>query len=740
MKKNLLFVLPLLVFIEAMNANPVPVAVAQTVASNFYAQTTHKQAGMVTLAYAEKSEAYGILYYVFNVNSGFIIISGDDAVSPVLGYSTEGNYTTPQPGNNVYYWMQKEASNISYVKSNNIQASAQTEEEWAAYQNNSKLTKHRLHSAKAIAPLCKTTWDQPYPYNIMCPGGSVTGCVATCMAQILKYWNYPAHGIGSSFYYEYSPENYGLLTANYDTSDYVWSSMPNLVSGDNQEVAKLMYDCGVSVDMSYSPSESGAWVITADDKICAQTSFVNYFGYNAATIQGIQRKNYSDSAWIAIIDTELNNNRVMEYAGWDTVYGGHTWVCDGYDSNNRLHMNWGWSGADNGYYALDTLNPGPYFWIRKEELVIGIEPPSLVASFDASPLVACAGSTIAFTDKSLISDPSFPITNWQWSFPGGTPATANTKDAWATYTTAGTYPVTLIVTNSNSTDTLTKTSYITVNGPNPLPFIQNFEGPFPPAQWTLNNPWLHAGKWAQYSGTGGYGNSTHCIYYNNRLNGVKGNNDQVFTPVYDFSLVSNPYIYFDVAYTPYDITYSDTLAVYYSLDCGATFTRVYLKGGMNLCTTGGVTLLQGANSDMNGCFVPLSNNWRTDTIMIPAIANKSNVMFSFENRSGNGSSIYLDNINVPVSTGIDNITENTSLNVYPNPNNGNFTITFNRVSGIDYDLSVYNVLGQQIISKKIQGGQGLFFYPIDLSGYAKGVYSVVLKDGSRQSMEKVSIF
>src|SRR5205085_1057852 len=150
-------------------------------------------------------------------------------------------------------------------------------------------------------------------------------------------------------------------------------------------------DCGVSVNMSYSPAESGAWVIAGDNPICAQTSYVKYFGYNPKTIQGIRRKNYNDSAWLAIIESELNSNRPMEYAGWDSTKGGHTWVCDGYDATNHLHMNWGWSGYDNGYYQLDTFNANPYFFSKSEELVIGIEPPAVVASFTAAPVNGCSG-------------------------------------------------------------------------------------------------------------------------------------------------------------------------------------------------------------------------------------------------------------------------------------------------------------------------------------------------------------
>jgi PKD repeat protein len=742
MRKNLLFIFSLLVSVTLLNAKPVPVPLAQKVASNFLSNNLHIPVNGLELAYTGSSSV-GALFYVFNMNenSGFVIVSADDAVNPIIGYSTHGSYVIPEPGSNFYYWIQKWSLHLANVKSQSQQASPQIGDEWSSYENNTILHRHLSHSPNSVAPLCQTTWDQPSPYNAMCPGGSVTGCVATCMAQIMKYWNYPAHGLDTSFYFEYSPENYGLLFANYDTSNYVWTAMPNSVTSTNHEVAKLMYDCGVSVDMGYSPSESGAWVITADDKICAQSAFVNYFGYDANTIQGLKRKNYSDSAWMALIENELNNNRVVEYVGWDSVNGGHTWVCDGYDTNSFLHMNWGWSGYDNGYYELDTLNPRPYFFSKSEEILIGIEPPPLLAAFDADPLSGCTGTTVNFTDRSLNSSLSGPIVSRQWSFPGGYPASSNALNPSVVYNTPGIYPVTLVVANNNAIDTLTKTTYISISPSNALPFIQAFEGTFPPAQWSISNPWRHATTWQQYTGTGGYGASSHCLYYDNCQDGIKGEYDQVNTPVYDFSSVTNPFLYFDVAYTPYNTTYSDTLAVYYSVDCGQTFSLAYLKGGMNLCTTGGVTVLGGANSNMNGCFLPLSSNWRTDTVMLPSsVAGQSNVMFSFENRSGNGSNIYVDNINVPVPTGINNLTETTSLDVYPNPNTGNFNISFSTVTGTTYQISIYNELGQSVATKTVENADGKYIYPVNLSEFGKGVYSIVLKYGQKQAIEKVAIF
>ena len=738
MKKITLLLLSLLMVSVYSGAKPVTTSVAQIVASNFYGQYTNTIVKSSTLFYTEKSNSGEALYYVYNVNAGFVIVSADDACSPVLGYSTEGNYVIPQKGTNVYYWMQNRKSEISALKTNLRTASPEVSDLWNSYQNNKK-----PHSAKAlmsVAPLCQTTWDQPYPYNAMCPGGSVTGCVATAMAQVIKYWNYPAHGLGSSYYYEYSPGNYGLLKADYDTSNYAWAAMPNKASSLNNGIAKLMYDCGVSVDMSYSPSESGAWVIASDNPICAQNSYVKYFGFNAKTIQGLKRKKYSDSAWIALIENELNNGRVTEYAGWDTVNGGHTWVCDGYDVNNNLHMNWGWSGYDNGYYDIDTLDASPYNFSSNHEIVVGIQPPPVLAAFDASPLTSCAGTTVSFTDKSLVPSLFSPITSRTWIFPGGNPATSTSANPNVVYNTPGVYPVTLIVSNISGIDTITKTAYINIDGPNTLPFVQQFEGTFPPTQWAVLNPWSHATSWAEYNGTGGYGNSTHCMYFNNCSGGKLGQTDRINTPSYDFSSVSNPFIYFDVAYAPYNNIYSDTLALYYSLDCGNTYTRVYLKGGMSLCTTGGVTVIQGANSDMNGCFVPMANNWRTDTVSIPAIAGQSTVMFAFENRSGNGSNIFVDNVNVAIPTSINNLADNNKLEVYPNPTSGLVNISFNTLPGSIYMVSVYNELGQEVANKTVQYSAGNYVYQMNLSELGKGVYSVIVRDGKTQMIQKVALY
>jgi len=657
MKKIQTLLIAFVFGVYQLMANPVSSSVAKTVAWGFYTQNSQITSPNLSLAYTEMSNGQPV-YYIFNVNTndGFVIVSAEDATHPILGYSTTGQYVVPEKGNNIDFWMQTKKGQILSIRSKNYTASSDIADEWTSYANN-QTPQHAVRNThnvmSFVLPLCQSTWNQSPYYNAYCPGGSVTGCVATAMSQIMRYWQYPAHGIGQNCYDDIPPaysDNWGMQCADFDTSNYVWSAMPLNVSSNNNEVAKLNYDCGVSVDMDYTPSGSGAEVLGGYPS--AQYSYVNYFGYNAATLTGAYESSYSSSAWANIIENELNNSRLVQYAGFDATYGGHTWVCDGYNTNNDFHMNWGWNGADDGYYSVDSLNPSPYDFINSEQILYGIEPPPALALFEASPTSGCGPLHVTFTDRSLVSSPSSPITSWAWTFTGGSPSSSASQNPTVTYTTPGSYAVTLTVTNILGNSTVTKTGYITVNGSNSLSLIQGFEGSFPPSQWAINNPSAHATTWAQsVSGIGGFGLSNYSMYYNNCSGGVVGQYDQIYTPEYDFTHAANPILYFDVAYTPYDVSTSppesDTLAVYYSTDCGQTFTRIYLKGGMTLCTTGGQSVVGGAHTNGSGCFVPLSTNWRTDSIHIPAIAGNPDVLFSFENRSGNGTSMYVDNINIP---------------------------------------------------------------------------------------------
>lgn len=719
-------------------ANPITKNRAQAVAVNFYSQNFKSVSPRLTLAYTEYASDGQPVYFVFNVNSndGFVIVSADDAAHPILGYSNKGKYIIPHDNNNVAWWMNCRKQEIVYARTKNITATADISNEWSKYMNNGSMGIH--NAMTVVGPLLQTTWDQPWPYNAYCPGGSVTGCVATAMAQIMRYWSYPLSGHGSNGYWDeqaYSYQNnFGYLTANYDTSNYAWSAMPTgTVNSTNNEVAKLMYDCGVSVNMDYG-YESGAWVITGDYPVCAQVSYVNYFGYNPGTIQGLYQSHYTITNWTNLLENELNNGRPVQYVGWDSISPnnepGHTWVCDGYNSSTgTFDMNWGWSGGDDGWYALNALNAGGYQFNWWNEALIGIEPPAASPYFVASPTFGCKGMSVQFTDQS-ITDSNLSITTRKWLFPGGTPSTSNAVNPLVQYNSAGTYNVTEIIGDSRGTDTLVRQGYISVDSASPLPLVQGFQSDtFPPKGWTINNPNFYSYVWQLNTSVGGFGNSSQCMYFNNCQGyddyappgkaglDIIGQRQQIYSPEYNFTNTTNPVIYFDVAYAPYNSTFSDTLAIYYSTDCGTTFTQVYLKSGLTLGTTGNYV-----TSDTNniGCFLPSSNQWRTDTIHIPAIAGVNNVMFSFENRSGNGSPLYIDNINIPgipVTTNVASISSNPSVRIYPNPNNGQFTIELSNIPGNPL-VKIYNVLGQEVYTSPLKNNNT----QINLSSQPNGIY------------------
>jgi len=740
MKKINYAFLGLLFFTGTVYANPVTLQTAKSVASNFYSQHFKSTAIDLTLTYTEFANDSQPVYYVFNANNngGFVIVAAEDAAHPILAYSDKGQYIS---NSNTAWWMNCRKQEIVVARTNNISATSGISNEWTGYINNIITKTHSDMSG--VSPLTKSIWNQSPNFNAMCPGGSVTGCVATAMAQVMKYWSYPPHGHGYSGYWEKQVDgfanSYGYLEADYDSSKYVWSAMPDTIYSQNNNVAELMYDCGVSVDMDYSPSGSGAWVIDGDYPTCSQNSYVKYFGYNPKTIQGIYKSNYTYANWITTIENELNASRVIQYVGNDSVNNaGHTWVCDGYDASNNFHMNWGWGGGSNGYFAPNAINVAGYAFNWWDEAVIGIEPLKVSAYFSGSSTFISPTHSVTFKDSSIYTT---AITAYKWIFPGGTPATSTVASPTVVYNNPGTYDVTEIVSVSGGVDTVVRKNYISVATSTILPLAQTFQSPvFPPTGWVLYNPHGYSYTWQLNTGVGGYGNSNQCMEFNNTQvvadfytiytgkwvippgkPGVDiiGERQQIYSPMYNFTFVPNAEISFDIAYAPFDtLAFSDTLNIYYSIDSGKTFHSVYSKGGLTLATCGGKMVSTGADTNSKGIFVPLNTNWRTDTIHIPAISGKASVMFSFENVSGNGAAMYIDNIKIPGgTTDIPTVVSTPSVKVYPNPNNGQFTIALSNATNNPL-VKIYNVLGEEVYTSTLRNETNA----INLSSQPKGIY------------------
>ena len=310
-------------------------------------------------------------YYVFSLQpTGFVIVAADERAEPILGYSYDNPFMVEGMPDNVRGWLDHYGKQIKEAVDNDIQPSTQITEKWTLLRAGHAIP---TRSITAVSPLLQTTWDQNQYYNLKCPsdlngpGGHVyAGCVATAMAQIIRYWQWPNSGFNS---HSYTHSNYGTLSVDFGSVTHNYNNMPNSLSSSSTStqknaVATLIYHCGVAVDMDYAADGSAAYTYTVPNAL------YNYFAY-AENGTYVYKPDYSDTEWSNMIKQELNNSRPVFYAGSGS--GGHAFVCDGYDNNGNFHFNWGWSGSYNsGYYALDALTPGNHNYSEGQEAIIGI--------------------------------------------------------------------------------------------------------------------------------------------------------------------------------------------------------------------------------------------------------------------------------------------------------------------------------------------------------------------------------
>ncbi len=267
-----------------------------------------------------------------------------------------------------------------------------------------------------------------------------------------------------------------------------------------------------------------------------------------------------------------------------------------------------------GVWEVDIYNPGTL-------------PP--VAQFTPSTFTTCTGVGVNFTDQS-----SFVPTSWAWTFPSGTPSTSTAQNpSGIVWNTPGTYTVTLTATNANGSNATTQV--ITVLGVQNPPISEGFESTtFLPAGWTANNINNDGIYWNRQ--TVGY-NSTASARFDNYTMDVAGARDEMIMPRLNFSALTTCSLTFDVAYARYDATYSDTLEVVVSTNCGATWTSVYLKGGTTLAT---------APDQTATIFVPTNAQWRNESVNLNAYVGQGSVLVAFRNRGRYGQALYVDNVNL----------------------------------------------------------------------------------------------
>ena len=286
---------------------------------------------------------------VLHFSRGFLILSAEDAVMPVLAYGFTDDIDVDNLAPGVEMFLSQYRDEIAAVRRLQLPASERIQEAWKELRNPTRATL----TETIVSPLITARWNQSKYYNYYSPrdeespggydGKVPNGCVAVAMAQLMYYFRYPENGSGSHTNYTW---DYGNFYVNFAQQHYNYDAMCDQLNFYNNEVAKLIFHAATSVDMSYGADGSGA------QSFDVPHAMSTYFRYNSDS-HFRQKHDYSDSAWRQMLKTDLDVARPLYYSGYSES-GGHAFICDGYNSDDYFHFNFGWGGSGNGYFITQS--------------------------------------------------------------------------------------------------------------------------------------------------------------------------------------------------------------------------------------------------------------------------------------------------------------------------------------------------------------------------------------------------
>ena len=396
MKKCMLLSLLVTLFIGGLQAKPVDVNTAKSLGIKFMNTNTEIKSAQSDLVYTAYTDNGQACFYVFSVQpKGFVIVAADDRARPILGYSTESNFT-PQLPDGLKTFFDNYKAGFTHMFENNVERTEQAVADWNSLEQTGKLTVRR---SVVVGPLLSSIWNQTDLYNNMAPydPNSIysqhckSGCVANTMSQLMRYWEWPRSGVGTHGYDAYSYYgNYGWQEANFEEATYRFELMPDFLDfaspqAEVDATALLEYHAGVSVDMGYGPDASGAYSGDVPDAL------IDYFRYSPNLIYR-EKDWFSYEEWENFIYDNLDAGMPLYYAS-SGPDGGHAYVLDGYDDFYMFHLNWGWAGFDNGYYPTDGFYLTFYSFPWNHNAIFNIHPnpeyydaPMAIENFEASAL------------------------------------------------------------------------------------------------------------------------------------------------------------------------------------------------------------------------------------------------------------------------------------------------------------------------------------------------------------------
>lgn len=408
MKKPLLF---LFVSCLALGATAAPRDRAEALR---LAQKAASQQG-ATISTAASAKAFGISsstiapYYIFNKdnNQGFVIVSGDDRMPDVLGYTDSGSYNEATAPDGLKFILK------AFAKTND------------ALQKGNKDVEKRIAAVKIrkapvsakIDALLQTKWSQYSPFNAYCPsitagdattfgGHAAAGCVPISLAQVMKYYEWPKTLKAEIPAYTTQTQKYSIEAVPAGTA-YDWSKMQNTYSGMGslnamKACGTLLANIGQALQADYNDQNDGETGADFD-----ADPLINYFDYDADLISQQYASNYDITGWQQLIINELKAKRPVPYEAYSSDGDGHAWVVDGVDTDGKFHVNWGWAGTDDGWFFIDAMIGDDITWNVDADAVIGMTPNNGVA--DANPLYSVLRLTVPDSEDYPDNQPSFTV-------------------------------------------------------------------------------------------------------------------------------------------------------------------------------------------------------------------------------------------------------------------------------------------------------------------------------------------
>lgn len=699
--RTLLFTLAfILAAVPALVAKVVTKEQARIVAKNFFAERilchqVNWNADNLLIHDLMTLEAEGkpAIYVFTNNGQGFILISAEDALTPVLGYAYDGSITAPGENPNFDGFLSEYLEQVKYVRTNSMDGSAEDQTAWNNYLNGNN-DFSVLADTTTVGPFITTMWNQDSPYNEFCPadpagpGGHVyAGCVATAMSMIMNYYKFPITGSGQHSYY---CTGYGTQTANFGATTYDWDAMQNSVGNSSGQGipanALLQYHAGVSVNMQYAPDGSGAY--SADVPYALKT----YFKYSP-TVQYLSRSGYTTTSWETMLTEQLDANKPVYYSG-QSPDGGHAWVCDGYQkigSAKTFHFNFGWGGQDNGYYT--SANPNGF--TTQQGMVRNFIPGTNYP-------YGCSSKTLDLTRGSF-EDGSGPIALYN----------NNLACTWliAPIDTVNSITVTLIRFDLSSSDTL----YFYDGEDSNAPLLAAYSGNTIPASVTStgNKMFIQFITDASVQDTGWLAEYTANLP--NLCSGTKS----LTSPTGSFSDGSGPYDYKNNSLCKFKIQPP------FAMNLTLTFEEFDLLDEDNLL------VYSMSNSEL---LATLSGNQIPDPITVPLdglyLVFQTNAYYT---AGGFKASYSVGNVGSAELPGV------KSLNISPNPATDFLMIRAYNSQDQQMQLLLNDMAGKNLLKETFQAQKGNIEKSLDVSNLNSGMYFLTLETTEGKVTQKIII-